>query len=192
MKIFCVLNNYSGESDEIDWYLLPDSGILRHDNPMFVPEFDSEFRGYPSLIVKIDKLGKNVSAKFAGRYYSEVAPGVAVQASGLLKTLSGSGKPWTRAVVFDKCCFVGEFKPVEEWNSSGAFEIRYGSRSICWNRQQLRKGIDKVIEAVSRENIIKTGDLILVGLSPEYFVLERGKTVSAFVEGEERLQIRLK
>ncbi len=192
MKIFCILNNYCGAKDVLDWYMVPDSGIVRHDNPVFVPEFDREFRGYPSLIVRIDKLGKNVSARFAHRYYGEVAPGVAVQAVDLLDTLRSSGKPWTRAVVFDKCCFVGEFISLDEWNNTSSFEIRYGDDILSWNKCDLKESIEKVIEAVSRENIIKTGDLILVGLSQESFVLERDKKVSAYVGDCERLQIRLK
>lgn len=192
MKIFCILNNYAQSAEGFDWYMVPDSGILRHDNPMYVPDFDHEFLGYPSLIVKICKLGKNVSSKFAKRYYGEVAPGVAIHASGLLKELRHDGKPWTRAVVFDKCCLVGDFISVEEWGNAGSFEIRYGDRAICWKQSELIRGIDEVIESISRENILKTGDLVLVGLSPDCFQLEREKTLSAFVGGNEKLQIRFK
>lgn len=191
MKIFCILNNYGESADELDWYVVPDSGILRHDNPMFVPDFDNEFRGYPSLIVKICKLGKNISAKFAGRYYDDVAPGMAVQAFHLLGLLRKDGKPWTRAVVFDKCTFIGEFIPVEAWNDPNV-EYDYGGQTFIWQKDKLKEDIDKVIEVISRENILKTGDMIMVGMAPESILLEKGKTLSAKISGEEKLQIRFK
>lgn len=192
MKIFCVLNNYGEGAGELDWYIEPDSGILRHDNPMFVPDFDTDFRGFPSLIVKICKLGKNIAAKFAHRYYDEVAPGMAVQASTLLDSLKKEGRPWTRAVVFDKCAFIGEFVPKDEWVEKSEFETKYGDLVLDWKQENLIKSIDQVIESISKENILKTGDLIMVGLQPEFVKLEREKTISATISGIEKLQIRLK
>lgn len=191
MKIFCVLNNYGEGAGELDWYIEPDSGILRHDNPMFVPDFDTDFRGFPSLIVKICKLGKNIAAKFAHRYYDEVAPGVAIQAGALLNDLIEAGKPWTRAVVFDKCCLTGDFVP-SQGGDVQSFEVTCGERTINWDSKKLAKGIGEVIAAVSKENILKTGDLILIGLSNEYLNIKRDTTLSATVNGIERLQIRFK
>lgn len=191
MKIFCILNNYGENAGDLDWYVVPDSGILRHDNPMFVPDFDTNFRGYPSLMVKICKLGKNISPKFAERYYDEVAPGVALQASGLLEELIDDRKPWTRAVVFDKCCLTGEFKSIQEIGDQ-SFEVSCGETTIKWDPKQLTKGIGDVIAEVSRENILKTGDLILVGLTNECLNIKRDSTLSAKINGKERLQIRFK
>lgn len=103
MKIFAVIHNYGETSPgspmgegETSWYEMPDSALLRTGNPFFVPDFDSEFRAFPSICFRIGRLGKSIASRFAYRYIDSWTASVAVAATGLLRTQREAGMPWTR------------------------------------------------------------------------------------------------
>ncbi len=200
MKIFCVIDNYrsSNVSEEVKavsevlWYLLPDSTVVRSENPMFVPDFCESFVAYPSLVIRIEKIGKNISPKFAPRYYKSFAPGLAVQAPGLLSQLREKGLPWTKAVVFDRCCMLGEFTELTEDGVIPAITFEGEDKSVSWDIVSLFNGVDEVVAALSRENTLKIGDLIFVGLRNEGFKLNIGENISAKIGEEVKLNIRLR
>lgn len=219
MKIFCVINNYrspltiTSAADEgrdfadapVEWYMLPDSTLVRNNNPMFVPDFDEEFVAFPSLVVRIDKLGKNIAGKFSSRYYSSVAPGLSIQAIGLMKRLKNEGLPWSRAVIFDRSCMLGDFMEIRNENPrncedvtpdtyDNGFTIDFegDGKSLRWRDESLIKDIDRVVSDLSRENTLKIGDLIYVALMPEGFTLKIGDEIRGVLNGEELLKIRLR
>ena len=202
MKIFCIVDNYNaGATTETEneangeflWYMLPDSTVVRSDNPMFVPDFSDSFVAYPSMVVRIEKIGKNISPKFSSRYYKSVAPGLAVQAPGLLADLRKKGFPWTKAVLFDKCCILGEFVELtEEGMEFPRIDYDYGGKGIIWKADALERDVDHVIAELSRENTLKIGDLIFVGLSPDGFNLKIGESITAKIRGEIKLNMRLR
>lgn len=88
MKIFNIIGRYSDVPEqEINWHMLQDSTVIRSDNPFFVPDFDTEFRLYPSLAIRIDRLGKSIAPKFAHRYYAQVTLAATVRAENILSEL---------------------------------------------------------------------------------------------------------
>lgn len=222
MKIFCVINNYSPVGSEVspegkarhiepdapvEWYMLPDSTLVRNNNPMFVQDFDTDFVAFPSLVIRIGKLGKNIAEKFASRYYNAVAPGLAIQARGLLEDLKRKGLPWSRAVAFDRSCMLGDFKEIGDGNdSSCVYDDGNGYNDIngslidfegegCklrWNCKSLIRNIDAIVSKISRENTLKIGDLIFVGLMTEGIRLKIGDVIRGIMDGEELLTIRLR
>ena len=50
----------------------PDSALLKDNKPFFLPDFSNEIHHEIELIIKISRLGKNIEAKFAHRYYDEI------------------------------------------------------------------------------------------------------------------------
>lgn len=172
---------------------------------MFVPDFDEEFVAFPSLVVRIDKLGKNIAGKFASRYYSSVAPGLSIQAIGLMKRLKSEGLPWSRAVIFDRSCMLGDFMELENAELHTCEEIDSDSskneitidfesdgKSLRWSAKSIIKDIDSVVSELSRENTLKIGDLIYVALMPEGLKLKIGDEIRGVLNGEELLKIRLR
>lgn len=222
MKIFCVINNYStvknGTHTELtgcdmeqnvpaEWYMLPDSTLVRNNNPMFVPDFDSDFVAFPSLVIRIGKLGKNIAQKFAPRYYNAITPGLAIQAKGLLENLKSKGLPWSRALVFDRCCMLGDFQEIgtfDDPNGGGedtnpctdikevAINFEGDGHTLRWSGKSLIKNIDTIVSEISRENTLKIGDLIFVGLMPEGIKLKIGDEIRGIMNGEALLTIRLR
>lgn len=166
MKIFCVM----GE----DYYVLPDSTILRSGNPLFLPEWDNDFRIYTALAVRIDRLGKSIAPKFAHRYYNEMSKAGVMIGCERLAELRKAGRPWTTAVSFDRSCLLGEFIPKEEMLDADFARV------------------DEVISMLSADNTMKTGDMILM-FSSEDGIATRRDTVFSTYNGEKKLlEIRIK
>jgi 2-keto-4-pentenoate hydratase/2-oxohepta-3-ene-1,7-dioic acid hydratase in catechol pathway len=78
MKIIAVGMNYAEHVKELKneiptepvIFMKPDSALLKKNKPFYIPNFSDEIHYETELIVKIDRLGKNISEKFASRYYS--------------------------------------------------------------------------------------------------------------------------
>ena len=84
MKIICIGRNYVEHIDELKnekpdepvIFMKPDSALLRKNLPFYIPSFTNNLHHEVELVIKIDKVGKNISEKFAHRYYSSVGLGI--------------------------------------------------------------------------------------------------------------------
>lgn len=193
MKIFCVTSNYNtGSGETPEWYTLPDSTLLRSNNPFFIPDFDTEFVGIPSIAVRIDRLGKNIAPKFASRYYSEATMAVCVVAKNLLKELSEAGKPWSRAVAFDRSCLMGDFVDKNQLLESHIIEVKCGAEECRYEFDRINKSIDDAVSMVSSDNTMKTGDIVLAAMMPEGIPFHIGDTLDIALPSGKLLTIRMR
>ena len=77
MKVICIGRNYIDHAKELNnevpqepvIFLKPDTALLRNNEPFFVPDFANEFHYETELVIKINRLGKNIAPQFANRYY---------------------------------------------------------------------------------------------------------------------------
>ncbi len=191
MKIFAVIDNYESGHENvrmndmeggINFYDIPDSCVIKKGKPFFVPDFAERFVASPSLAIRIDRLGKSIAERFSHRYYGSVAPALAVIAPDLLSTLRYQGLPWSRAVIFDRSLMLGDFVPFNDFIIGGsAVEYVAANKKIRWELSSLRIGINALISELSRENTLKTGDIILVALNPQTFELNIGDAIFATI-----------
>ena len=174
MKIFAVIHNYgkTGKDSpmgtgEPAWYEMPDSSILRTGNPFFVPDFDTEFLAFPSICYRIGRLGKSIARRFADRYIDSATVAVAVVASNRLRDLREQGMPWAQATAFDRSCMLGNLVPVDTFIECGAIKIECGDSVMQYDLTRMHRHAGEIIEAISSDNTLKNGDLILAALPPE-------------------------
>lgn len=193
MKIFCITGNGTGTAaGNPYWHMLPDSTLLRSDNPFFVPEFDSKFQAYPAIAIRIDRLGKSIAPRFAHRYYNEATVAVTVRAENLLRELRDAGLPWDRAVAFDRSCLIGDFQPAERVLNAEKATLCIGEENLDFNIRQLKSGINDIIAKVSENNTLKTGDLILLYASDRGLTIYQGKNLTASTDSLKLLEIRIR
>ena len=84
MKIIAIGRNYIDHAKELNnpvpkepmIFLMPDSALLRNNQPFFYPDFSNDIHYEVEIVVKINRLGKNIAAKFAHRYYNEIGIGI--------------------------------------------------------------------------------------------------------------------
>lgn len=177
MTIYALVNNLLSKDSHIDcvppvWTIISQTAILQGGNPYFVPDFSERFEARLALAVKIGKLGKGIAPRFASRYVDSAAPSVVFVASDLLKKNREKGLPWTSAISYDRCLAIGKFTPttIDECNNSEILLTLESSTSqirISWTADLMKPDIEMALESISRDNTIKTGDIILIGIAGE-------------------------
>jgi 2-keto-4-pentenoate hydratase/2-oxohepta-3-ene-1,7-dioic acid hydratase in catechol pathway len=144
----------------------PDSALLLDNKPFFLPDFSKEIHHEIELVIKINRLGKNIEAKFANRYYDEIGLGIDFTARDVQRHLIEKGLPWEKAKAFDSSAVLGKFIPKEE-----ILDIRQILFSLKKNGEVVQSGdsqlmifsFDTIIEHVSKYVTLKIGDLIYTG-----------------------------
>ena len=174
MTIYSIVNNLikeprADEDTHAAWTLVSPAGILQGGNPFFVPDFARCFEARIALAVRIGKLGKSIAPRFVHRYVDAVAPCVLFIASDLLSRLRAKGLPWSQAISYDRCLAIGKFikVPPEEMDSIEidlSLQEKDGERLSSWNMTDAFPGLEKAICSLSRDNTLKTGDIILLGI----------------------------
>lgn len=94
MKIICIGRNYADHISELQnerptepvIFMKPDTAILPK-NTFVIPEFSNDVHHEVEVLVKICKVGKYISPKFAHKYYDEIGLGIDFTARDVQTTL---------------------------------------------------------------------------------------------------------
>lgn len=147
-------------------FMKSDSSLLKDGKPFFIPDFSSEIHYETELVVKIDRLGKNIAERFAHRYYSEVTVGIDFTARDLQRRLREQGLPWEISKAFDNSAVIGTFIPLEEAGNVNqlSFHLDMNEKTVQQgNTADMLFSVDQIIAYVSRFFTLKIGDLIYTG-----------------------------
>lgn len=189
MKIIALWSNYDVPASEpvsavpaVCW--MSDSCLLREGKPFYVPDFDDDFRLFPSLALRIDRLGKGISERFAGRYWSEVSFWLNARACSMSRKLSEAGLPLAAATAFDCSLVSAPFFGVspDECRELRFSVVRDGEPVASWEASRLRLQPDAAISALSLSNTLKTGDIILLGFTREGVAVRPGQYIETRLE----------
>lgn len=202
MTIYAIVNNIIGEKERscdmpASWVLISSSGILQGGNPFFVPDFANRFEARLSLAVRIGKLGKGVAARFVARYIEAVAPCVVFVASDFLDNLRNHGLPWTQAISYDKCTALGRFIKMPYENIGNckvelSLESKECASRYLWTKEFLKPGLEETISILSRDNTLKTGDIILLGMTREGPIIQSDQRAGLILNGEVSLKFNIR
>lgn len=196
MKIICIGLNYRKHAAELGWgipdepvvFLKPDSALLKNNKPFFLPDFSGDIHYEIEVVLKISKLGKGISAKFAHRYYDELTLGVDITARDLQNKLKSSGMPWELSKCFDGAAPLGKFIPVSSVNdiSKLGFRLEINDRLAQeGNTSDMIFSCNDIVEYVSRYFTLKTGDLIFTGTPPGVGRLKKNDNLRGYIGDEE-------
>ncbi|MDE6768928.1 MAG: hypothetical protein K2J78_04290 [Muribaculaceae bacterium] len=150
----------------LSWYFIADSALVNAGKPFFIPEFADEFEAFLAPVVRINRIGKSIGARFAERYYTEIAPAVHFRASKLRQELLSAGLPTDPSHSFDRAMTVGTFLPTSEFFcGSPLIMLKNEEVAAECNPVEMKSAIRPLLEAVSRSNTIKMGDYLVPQLS---------------------------
>jgi fumarylpyruvate hydrolase len=200
-KHLLELNNPEPTSPVI--FIKPDSSLAlapaskgRANQPFFLPDFSNEIHYETELVIKINKLGKSIEAKYAHRYYDEVTVGLDLTARDLQSKLRKAGLPWELCKGFDGSAVLGDFIPLETLDSGiQQLDIRLdinGSTVQLGNTSDMIFKVDTIVEYVSRFFTLKTGDLIYTGTPSGVGPLHVEDHLEAYLAGKKLLDLRVK
>ncbi|MBR1879048.1 MAG: hypothetical protein IJ814_08635 [Paludibacteraceae bacterium] len=154
-----------------------DSCLLNGRKPMFIPEWTHELGMTPCLVLRVSRLGKGISERFAGRYYDAVAPGADFAALDMLRQAQAEGGSWTQAIGFDYSLALGE------WGEPSAFSHQFSDYLMT---------PEEAIAEASRWMTIRQGDLIYIQAKQTPKKVEKEDIISVAVNGEEKLYCKIK
>lgn len=203
MKIICIGRNYTKHIEELQnerptepvVFMKPDSAVLLKQHPFVIPEFSEDIHHELEIIVKINKVGKYIDAKFAHKYYDEIGVGIDFTARDLQQKLKEKGLPWEIAKAFDGSAVIGDFRPKNEFKSVDnlTFELTKNGETVQkGNTSLMLWKIDELIAYVSQYFTLKIGDIIFTGTPEGVGIVQPEDVLEGFLEGDKLFRIQVK
>jgi 2-keto-4-pentenoate hydratase/2-oxohepta-3-ene-1,7-dioic acid hydratase in catechol pathway len=203
MKIICIGRNYADHISELNnerpdepvIFMKPDTAILPKKTPFTIPEFSNDVHHEVEVLVKICKVGKYISTKFAHKYYDEIGLGIDFTARDLQTMLKEKGLPWEKAKAFDHSAIIGDFLPKKNFSSleNINFELRKNSDVVQKGSTALMLwNIDEIVSYVSQFFTLKKGDIIFTGTPNGVAAVKENDVLEGFLEGKQMFKIQVK
>lgn len=177
------------------FFLKPDSSIIRNNNPFFYPEFTTDLQYELEVVLKINRLGRNVSEKFAHRYYNEIGLGIDFTARDLQRLCKEKGMPWEMAKAFDGSAPISDFVSKDNFKNLNnvMFRLKKNDEVVqSGNTKDMIFNFDKIIAYVSRFITLRTGDMIFTGTPVGVGPVKIGDRLTAYLEDELMLDFFIK
>ncbi len=204
MKIIAVGMNYAQHNKELGHthvneepviFMKPDSAILKDGKPFFIPDFSKEVHYETELVVRINRLGKNIASRFAHRYYDAVTIGIDFTARDLQRKFRAVGNPWELCKGFDSSAAIGAFVPVERFQDIQALNFH-----LTIDDKEVQRGytgdmlfrIDDIIAYVSQFVTLKIGDLLFTGTPVGVGPVSVGQHLQGYLEEEKLLDFYIR
>ena len=204
MKIICIGRNYADHARELGnqapaepvVFLKPQSAILSHKHPFYIPEWTHDVHHEIELVVKINRLGKTISESHASRYYDEVGLGIDFTARDIQTQLKAKGHPWERAKAFDGSAVVGQFMKLTDLGK----EVQDLQFQLTNRGQVVQEGhtkdmlfsVDRLISEVSKFMTLKVGDLLFTGTPAGVAAVRPQDRLVGTLEGNDLLAVNIR
>ncbi len=203
MKIICVGRNYVEHIQELNnetpddpvIFLKPETAIPLKNEPFFYPEFSSDVHYEVEVLVKINRVGKNIDEKFAHKYYDEIGIGIDFTARDVQSKLKAKGLPWELAKAFNGSAPVSPFVPKTEFSNLQDLNFRLdvnGETRQLGNTSLMLFKIDYLISFVSRYFLLQQGDILFTGTPKGVGPVQVGDRLTAYIEERKLLEIDVK
>jgi 2-keto-4-pentenoate hydratase/2-oxohepta-3-ene-1,7-dioic acid hydratase in catechol pathway len=201
MKIICIGRNYANHAKELGntipteplFFLKPETAIQPKGHPFFIPDFSNEIHYEVELVIKIDKIGKNIEELFAHKYYSQIGLGIDFTARDIQEECKAKGLPWEKAKGFDGAAQISRSfinKSELDLNDISFLLEKNGEQVQIGNSKDMLFSFDKIISYISKFYTLKIGDLFFtgtpagvgMGMKPQVF-LKNGDVMKLGIEG---------
>jgi len=202
MKIICIGRNYAEHAKEMKsavptepiFFMKPDVALLK-EGDFYYPNFTKDLHFECEIVVKIDKVGKNIEEKFASKYYSEITLGIDFTARDLQSQCKEKGLPWEKAKAFDNSAPISS-----KWIKIAELDLEKTEFIFSQNGEVRQVGkttdmlfsIDQLIAYVSQFVTLKTGDLIYTGTPSGVGPVAIGDVLTATLNGEKMFEFKVK
>ena len=229
MKIFGIAKNYSEHIAEMEMKApspsLPtsrdvsdmaepvvftkcDSALVNRGRPFFIPDFTNECEYETELVVRISRMGRSISQRFAHRYYDAVTVGIDFTARDIQRRMRAQGFPWDLAKGFDGSAVIGEWREFDQLPNRNPVELRNVSDLLKAGMEfrldingntvqsgvstQMIHNVDRLVSYISNFFTLKTGDIIFTGTPVGVGQVHIDDHLTGFLDGEKVLEFNVK
>ena len=199
MKIICIGRNYVEHAKELNnpvpkkpmFFVKPDTALLR-TQMFYIPPFSNNIHYELELVVKIKKVGKSISKRFAHKYYDEISLGLDLTARDLQEECKEKGMPWEIAKGFDSSAPIGKWYQKKDLKSLDFYLLKNGEKVQEGNPSKMVFDIDRIIEYVSKFMTLKKGDLIFTGTPSGVGKMETNDVFEAYLDGKKTIDLKVR
>lgn len=203
MKIICIGRNYAEHAKELNnaiptepvYFMKPDSALLIRNRPFFYPDFTSDLHYECEIVLRIGKVGKSISEKFAGSYIDAIGIGIDFTARDLQQKAKEKGLPWEKAKAFDSSAPISSFIPVTEFDDIQQIDFHLTKNGETVQKSNTREMIFNyahIISYVSQFMTLKTGDYIFTGTPSGVGPVAIGDKLEAYIADKKMLTVAIK
>jgi 2-keto-4-pentenoate hydratase/2-oxohepta-3-ene-1,7-dioic acid hydratase in catechol pathway len=202
MKILCIGRNYAAHAAELGneiqaepvIFMKPDSAVFRQRDAFYIPDWTTDVHYELEVVIRIDRLGKNIEPKFAHKYFTEFTVGIDFTARDVQSQLKAKGLPWEKAKAFDQSAVLGDFLSVADYDLSNLnFQLKKNGELVQdGNTSMMLHTIPKIIEHTSQFFTLKIGDLLFTGTPEGVGPVASGDILEGYVASKKVLQVKIK
>ncbi|PCJ66718.1 MAG: 2-hydroxyhepta-2,4-diene-1,7-dioate isomerase [Bacteroidetes bacterium] len=202
MKIICIGRNYAAHAAELGnemqkepvIFMKPDSAVFRQRDAFYIPDWTNDVHYELEVVIRINRLGKNIETKFASKYFQEFTVGIDFTARDIQSQLKEKGLPWEKAKGFDQSAVLGDFLLVSEYNLNNLnFQLTKNGKVVqAGNTSMMLHDIPHIIEHCSQYFTLKIGDLIFTGTPEGVGPVKSGDILEGSIEGKKVLRVKIK
>lgn len=202
MKLICIGRNYANHAKELGnevptepvFFCKPDSAITR-EKTLYIPDFTSDLHYEVEVLVKIKKVGKNISEKFAHKYYDDISLGIDFTARDIQKECKEKGLPWEKAKAFDTSALISRtfFNKTDFDLNSLNFSLTKNEETVQHgNTKDMLFNVDQIIAYISQYMTLKIGDIIMTGTPEGVGSVNIGDYLEGFIENKKMFEVKMK
>ena len=202
MKIICIGRNYAAHAEELGnevqkepvIFMKPDSAVFRQRDAFYIPDWTNDVHYELEVVVRINRLGKNIEPRFATKYFADFTVGIDFTARDVQTQLKAKGLPWEKAKAFDQSAVLGEFLSASDYNLSNLnFQLKKNGEVVQnGNTSLMLHDIPHIIEHCSQYFTLKIGDLLFTGTPEGVGPVAGGDILEGFIEGKKVLNVNVK
>ena len=171
--------------------LIADSSITPPGRPVFLPDFADRWVAEFYFAIKICRLGKDISLKFAPRYFDSFTVAMRLLPVAMADALRQTGCPDGVVSIFDNALTLGQWQPLaDEGEEDSAIVLNLNDSVIEVDKPRFCAA--QAVEAVARFCTLKTGDIIMPFRLTPPVTVETGSAFSVATSATSLLQLTIK
>ena len=168
-----------------------DSSVLRNNDDFYMPTFSSNMQCTVGYMLRVTRLAKCMSEKFAPRCYDAVGVAVAFVAQDVVERNCALGRPCDEAYCFDKSFAVSPESVAPDYVGKGLLNIKIGNSQCNTKLNDVKISLNKALSKASELLTLKMGDIVYVA-STEPFAPQIGDRIEVALNGTGMLDFEIK
>ena len=190
MKIVCIYNALQS-GDDVWMTERSDSSVLRNNDNFYMPTFSSRMECTVGYMLRVTRLAKCMTEKFAPRCYDAVGVAVAFVAQDIVERNCSLGRPCDEAYCFDKSIALSPESVAPDAIGEVTLDIKIGNSQCSTKLSDVKISLDKALAKASELLTLKMGDIVYIAAT-EPLKPQIGDEVQMSLNGAELLHFEVK
>ena len=194
MKFIGVNKSDNHEIANYSFFHIVDSALVNNGKPFFIPNFARQFEGRLCIAVRLCRLGRCISERYAYRYFDAVGIACRFEAKDLREKFVSLNRPFDMATSFDGAVNISNCIMLNTVDSS-LISASLSVNEIIVQKIEENNIIDlasKLIAAYSKYSTVRQGDYLLIDTEDIPFVATIDNHIDGYINEQHLLSFNIK